>query len=139
MSINEIQDQIIEEFSAYTELMDKYKAILLAGRRLDPLDDKYKIQENAIKGCQSTVWIIVEKVDGKLNFKADSETLVTKGILALILRVFQNQTPKDIYTSNLYFVERVGLKAHLSPSRANGLGGILQHIHEVSKNYLGKN
>jgi cysteine desulfuration protein SufE len=128
MTINAIQDKIIEEFSALDDWIDKYEYLINLGKELNPLAADLKTEDNAIKGCQARVWISVELKNGKMIFSADSDALITKGLIALLLRVLNNQTPEDIVNSDLYFIEKIGLSSHLSPSRANGLASIVKHI-----------
>ena len=121
MSINEIQDEIIEEFAEFTEWMDKYQMLIDLGNELDALAPAYKNDQNLIDGCQSRVWLQCDIKDGKLVFTADSDALITKGIIALLIRVVSGHTPKEILDADLYFIERIGLRQHLSPTRSNGL------------------
>lgn len=128
MTINEIQNQIIEEFSIFTDWMDKYQYIIDLGKNLPIIDEADKKDENLIKGCQSRVWLICREKDGKLFFKADSDAIITKGIISLLIRVYNEQTPKDILDSNLHFIDAIGLQANLSPTRANGLVSMIKQI-----------
>ncbi|MGD8534972.1 MAG: SufE family protein [Candidatus Aminicenantes bacterium] len=128
MTINDIQDKIIEEFSALDDWIDKYEYLINLGKKLNPLAADLKTEDNAIKGCQAQVWISAELKNGKMSFSADSEALITKGLIALLLRVVNHQTPEDIVNSDLYFIEETGLSSHLSPSRADGLASIVKHI-----------
>lgn len=128
MKIDRIQNEIIEEMSALDDWMDKYEYLIKLGRNFDPQDEKFKTEENALKGCQSKVWISAELQDNKISFSADSDSLIIKGILALLLRVLNNQPLKDVAHSDLYFIDRIGLSTNLSPSRANGLASIVQHL-----------
>lgn len=128
MTINEIQDQIIEEFSIFEDWMDKYNYLIELGRECPIIDEKDKKENNLIKGCQSRVWVSAEMVDGKMVIKADSDAVITKGIVTLLLRVFNNQTPQDIYDSELYFIDKIGLSTHLSPTRSNGLLSMVKQI-----------
>ena len=116
MSINEIQDQIIEEFSDFDDWMDKYQLLIDMGNDLEVLDEKYKTEQNLIDGCQSRVWVQCDHVDGRLLFQADSDALIVKGIIALLIRVINNQTAQDILDADLYFIDRIGLREHLSPT-----------------------
>ncbi|UCE41802.1 MAG: SufE family protein [Candidatus Aminicenantes bacterium] len=127
-TINDIQDKIIEEFSGLDDWIDKYEYLIDLGKRLNPLALTLKTEKNSMKGCQSKVWINAELKDGRLCFFADSDALITKGLIALLLQVLNNQTPKDIVNSDLYFIEKMGLNVHLSPSRANGLMSIVKQI-----------
>ena len=128
MSINEIQDEIIEEFAECTEWMDKYQMLIDLGNELDGLDAEYKNKQNLIDGCQSRVWLQCDIKDGKLVFTADSDALITKGIIALLIRVVSGHTPKEILDTDLYFIERIGLHQHLSPTRSNGLLSMVKKI-----------
>lgn len=128
MTINEIQDEIIEEFSEFTEWMDKYQMLIDLGNDLDGLDAEYKNEQNLIDGCQSRVWLQCDIKDGKLVFTADSDALITKGIIALLIRVVSGHTPKEILDTDLYFIEHIGLHQHLSPTRSNGLLSMVKKI-----------
>ncbi|ATV54752.1 Fe-S metabolism protein SufE [Prevotella intermedia] len=128
MTINEIQDEIIEEFAEFTEWMDKYQMLIDLGNELDGLDAEYKNEQNLIDGCQSRVWLQCDIKDGKLVFTADSDALITKGIIALLIRVVSEHTPKEILDTDLYFIERIGLHQHLSPTRSNGLLSMVKKI-----------
>ena len=128
MSINEIQDEIIEEFAEFTEWMDKYQMLIDLGNELDALAPAYKNDQNLIDGCQSRVWLQCDIKDGKLVFTADSDALITKGIIALLIRVVSGHTPKEILDTDLYFIERIGLHQHLSPTRSNGLLSMVKKI-----------
>lgn len=128
MTINEIQDQIIEEFSIFEDWMDKYNYLIELGRECPIIEEKDKKDNNLIKGCQSRVWVSAEIIDGKMVIKADSDAVITKGIVTLLLRVFNNQTPKDVYNSELYFIDKIGLSTHLSPTRSNGLLAMVKQI-----------
>ena len=128
MTINEIQDEIIEEFAEFTEWMDKYQMLIDLGNDLDGLYAEYKNEQNLIDGCQSRVWLQCDIKDGKLVFTADSDALITKGIIALLIRVVSGHTPKEILDTDLYFIERIGLHQHLSPTRSNGLLSMVKKI-----------
>lgn len=128
MSINEIQDEIIEEFAEFTEWMDKYQMLIDLGNELDALAPAYKNDQNLIDGCQSRVWLQCDIKDGKLVFTADSDALITKGIIALLIRVVSGHTPKEILDADLYFIKRIGLHQHLSPTRSNGLLSMVKKI-----------
>ena len=128
MTINELQDEIIEEFAEFTEWMDKYQMLIDLGNELDGLDAEYKNEQNLIDGCQSRVWLQCDIKDGKLVFTADSDALITKGIIALLIRVVSGHTPKEILDTDLYFIERIGLHQHLSPTRSNGLLSMVKKI-----------
>ena len=128
MTIKEIQDEIIEEFAEFTEWMDKYQMLIDLGNDLEGLDAEYKNEQNLIDGCQSRVWLQCDIKDGKLVFTADSDALITKGIIALLIRVVSGHTPKEILDTDLYFIERIGLHQHLSPTRSNGLLSMVKKI-----------
>ena len=128
MTINELQDEVIEEFSDFEDWMDKYQLLIDLGNELEPLDEKYKTESNLIEGCQSRVWVQAAYEDGKLVFKAESDALIVKGIIALLIRVLSGHTPQEILDSELYFIDAIGLKDHLSPSRSNGLLAMVKQI-----------
>ena len=128
MTINEIQDQIIEEFSAYDDWMDRYAYLIEISRERPPLDQKYRTKEYLIEGCQSRVWLAAEMKDEKIYYFADSDALLVKGIVALLVRVFSGQKPNDILNADLYFIDRIGLRENLSPTRANGLLAMLKQM-----------
>ena len=128
MTIREIQEEIIDEFNLFYDWMERYEYLIELGKSLPLIDDQYKIEENIIKGCQSKVWLYSKMNDSKINFTADSDAILTKGLVALLLRVFTNQTPKDILAADTIFIDKIGLKEHLSPTRANGLVSMLKQI-----------
>ena len=128
MTINELQDEVIEEFSGFEDWMDKYQLLIDLGNELEPLDEKYKTESNLIEGCQSRVWVQADYEDGKLVFKAESDALIVKGIIALLIRVLSGHTPQEILDSELYFIDAIGLKDHLSPTRSNGLLAMVKQI-----------
>lgn len=128
MTINEIQDEIIEEFSGFDDWMDKYQLLIDLGNEQEPLDEKYKTEQNLIDGCQSRVWLQADYEDGKIHFKAESDALIVKGIVALLIRVLSDHTPEEILDADLYFIEEIGLKEHLSPTRSNGLVAMVKQI-----------
>ena len=136
MDIDKIQDQIIEEFSGLEDGFEKYKHIVSLGKSLEALPEKYKTEDNSISGCQSKVWIKAELRSGKIYFSADSDALITKGIIALLLRVVNNQSPEDILNSELYFIDRIGLTSDLSPARGNGLYSVMKRITEFAESNL---
>lgn len=135
MTINEIQDEVISEFADFDDWMDKYQMLIDLGNDLEPLDEKYKTEQNLIDGCQSRVWLQCDDVDGKLVFTADSDALIVKGIIALLVRVLSGQTPKDILDADLYFIDRIGLREHLSPTRSNGLLAMIKQIKAYALAY----
>ena len=141
MTINEIQDEIIEEFSGFDDWMDKYQLLIDLGNEQEPLDDKYKTEQNLIDGCQSRVWLQADLVDPTpgpspvgagsakvIHFSAESDALIVKGIVALLIRVLSDHTPQEILDADLYFIEQIGLKEHLSPTRSNGLLAMVKQI-----------
>ena len=128
MTINEIQDEIIDEFSGFDDWMDKYQLLIDLGNEQAPLDEKYKTESNLIDGCQSRVWLQCDYEDGKLRFSAESDALIVKGIIALLIRVLTDHTPQEIIDAGLYFIDRIGLKDHLSPTRSNGLLAMMKQM-----------
>ena len=128
MTINEIQDQIIADFSQFDDWMDKYALLIDLGNSLQPLHEKYKIPQNIIEGCQSRVWRNAELVDGKVVFEGESDAILVKGIVSLLIQVLSGQTPEDIVNTELYFIDRIGLKEHLSPTRSNGLLAMVKQM-----------
>lgn len=128
MTINEAQDEVIEEFEGFADWMDRYQMLIDLGNDLEPLDAKYKTESNLIDGCQSRVWLQCDYEDGKLVFTADSDALITKGIIALLIQVLSGHTPDEIINADLYFIDRIGLKDHLSPTRSNGLLSMVKQI-----------
>ena len=137
MTINEIQDEIIEEFSGLDDWMDKYQLLIDLGNELTPLDERYKTEQNLIDGCQSRVWLQADLVDGSstgsetvkvIHFTAESDALIVKGIVSLLIRVLSDHTPQEILDADLYFIEEIGLKEHLSPTRSNGLVAMVKQI-----------
>ncbi len=135
MTINEAQDEVIEEFSDFTDWMDKYQLLIDLGNELQPLDPKYKTEDNLIDGCQSRVWLRAEMKDGLLYFTAESDALIVKGIIALLIRVLSGHTPQEIAEADLYFIGRIGLSEHLSPTRANGLLAMLKQMKLYAEAY----
>ncbi|AQS94851.1 MULTISPECIES: SufE family protein [Polaribacter] len=128
MTIKEIQEEIIDEFSMFDDWMDRYEYIIELGKSLPIIEDTHKLDENLIKGCQSKVWLYSELDADKIKFTADSDAILTKGIVALLLRVFSEQKPADILTAETTFIDQIGLKEHLSPTRANGLVSMVKQI-----------
>jgi cysteine desulfuration protein SufE len=128
MTIKEIQEEIIDEFSMFEDWMERYEYIIELGKSLPLIEDEHKLDENLIKGCQSKVWLYSNVKDDKVIFSADSDAILTKGIVALLLRVYSNQKPTDILTAESEFIDKIGLKEHLSPTRANGLISMLKQI-----------
>jgi cysteine desulfuration protein SufE len=128
MNINQKQDEIIEEFSLFDDWMGKYEHIIEIGKELAPLDDKHKTDDNLVRGCQSRVWLHAYLENGLLKFGADSDAIITKGLVALMVRVLSGHKPIEIATSELYFVDKIGLKEHLSPTRSNGLVSMIKQM-----------
>ena len=128
MTIDEIQDEIIAEFADFDDWMDKYQMLIDLGNDLAPLDEQYKTPQNLIDGCQSRVWLQCDYADGKLHFQAESDALIVKGIIALLIRVLNDHTPQEILDADLYFIDQIGLKDHLSPTRSNGLLAMVKQI-----------
>jgi cysteine desulfuration protein SufE len=128
MTIEALQQDIIEEFSAYEDWMDKYSYLIELGNSLEPLDPKLKNDQHLIKGCQSRVWLVAGEKDGKIYFQGESDAVIVKGLVALLLRVVSGHTPKEIMESDLHFVDAIGLKQHLSPTRSNGLVAMIKQI-----------
>ena len=127
-TINEIQDEIIEEFAGFDDWMDKYQLLIDLGNDQEPLDEKYKVEQNLIDGCQSRVWLQADYEDGVITFTAESDALIVKGIVALLIRVLSGHTPDEILHADLYFIEQIGLKEHLSPTRSNGLLAMVKQM-----------
>ena len=127
-TINEIQDEIIEEFAGFDDWMDKYQLLIDLGNDQEPLDEKYKVESNLIDGCQSRVWLQADYADGMITFTAESDALIVKGIVALLIRVLSGHTPDEILNADLYFIEQIGLKEHLSPTRSNGLLAMVKQM-----------
>ena len=138
MTINEAQDEVIEEFSDLTDWMDKYQMLIDLGNDLDELNAQYKNDSNLIEGCQSRVWLQCDYVDGKLIFTADSDALITKGIIALLIQVLSGHTPQEILDADLYFIDKIGLRQHLSPTRSNGLLSMVKQIKNYAIAYKAK-
>ncbi|WP_320814265.1 SufE family protein [Flavobacterium sp.] len=128
MLIKEIQEEIVDEFSMFDDWMERYEYIIELGKTLPLINEEFKIEDNIIKGCQSKVWVNGEENDGKIVFTADSDAILTKGIIAILIRVFSNQSPQAILDANTDFIDEIGLKEHLSPTRANGLVSMIKKI-----------
>lgn len=135
MTINEAQDEVIEEFNDFTDWMDKYQLLIDLGGELNALGEQYKNDDNLIDGCQSRVWIQCDVKDGQLFFTADSDALIVKGIIALLIKVLSGHTAKEILDADLYFIGRIGLKDHLSPTRSNGLLAMVKRIKSYALVY----
>ena len=128
MTIDEAQDEIIEEFADMSDWMDKYQLLIDLGNEQQPLDDKYKTDSNLIDGCQSRVWLQADYRDGIISFMAESDALIVKGIITLLIRVLSGHTPQEILDADLYFIDRIGLREHLSPTRSNGLLAMIKQM-----------
>ncbi|MBQ8607495.1 MAG: SufE family protein [Bacteroidaceae bacterium] len=128
MSIKELQDEVIEEFSELEDWMDRYQLLIDLGNDMPPLEDRYKTEANLIEGCQSRVWLQADLVEGKVRFKAESDALIVKGIVSLLLRILSGHTPDEILENELYFIDEIGLKEHLSPTRSNGLLAMVKQM-----------
>ena len=138
MSINELQDQIIEEFSLLGEWMDRYSYLIELGNGLDNFSEEYRTNQNLSEGCQSKVWLHAELKDGKIFFFADSDAIIVKGIVALLIKVLDGHTPSEILDADLYFIDKVGLKEHLSPTRSNGLVAMVKQMRMYALAYKTK-
>ena len=138
-TINDIQDEIIDEFSGLDDWMDKYQLLIDLGNEQEPLADEYKTEQNLIDGCQSRVWLQADYVDGRLNFTAERDALIVKGIVALLIRVLSGHTPQEILDADLYFIDKIGLREHLSPTRSNGLVAMVRQIRAYAVAYKDKN
>ena len=138
MTINEIQDGIIEDFNQFDDWMDKYALLIDLGNSLAPLDIKHKTPQNIIEGCQSRVWLNAELKDGKIIFEGESDAILVKGIVSLLIQVLTNHTPDEILSTELYFVEKIGLKEHLSPTRSNGLVAMIKQMKMYALAYKAK-
>lgn len=134
-TINEIQDEVIEEFSDFDDWMDKYQLLIDLGNEQKALGEKYKTESNLIDGCQSRVWLQVDYADGVMKFSAESDALIVKGIVALLIRVLDGHTPQEILDADLYFIDRIGLREHLSPTRSNGLLAMIKQIRAYALAY----
>ncbi len=128
MTIKEIQEEIIDEFAMFDDWMERYEHLIELGKSLPIIDEQFKVDENIIKGCQSKVWLHSNLQENKIRYTADSDAILTKGLVALLLRVYDNQTPQAILAANTDFIDEIGLKEHLSPTRANGLISMLKQI-----------
>lgn len=137
-SLQEVQDTIVDEFSVYDDWMDRYNYLIDLSKELEPLEAKYKVNENLIKGCQSRVWLNGEYENGKIIFSADSDAIITKGIVALLVRVLSGRTPEEIINADLYFIDKIGLKENLSPTRANGLVSMIKQMRMYALAYKTK-
>ncbi len=138
MTINEIQDEIIEEFELFDDWEGKYEYIIDLGKKLTKLAEQYKTEENIIKGCQSTVWLHAYLNDGKLIFEADSEAIIVKGLISMLVKVLTNHSPEEIMNADLYFIEKVGLAGHLAQTRSNGLASMVKQMKTYAVAYQAK-
>ena len=139
MSINELQDEIIEEFQDLDDWMDRYQLLIDMGNSLSPLDEKYKTESSIIEGCQSRVWLQADYDGEHIHFQAESDALIVKGIVSLLVRVLDNQTPQDILNADLYFIDQIGLREHLSPTRSNGLLAMVKQMRMYALAFSTKN
>ena len=128
MTINELQNNVIEEFADFDDWMDKYALLIDLGNSLPPLEEKYKTESNLIEGCQSRVWLQADYVDGKILFRGESDAVIVKGIVSLLISILSDHTPQEILDADLYFIEKIGLKEHLSPTRSNGLVAMVKQM-----------
>ena len=135
MRINDIQDEIIEEFSSFDDWMDRYSLLIDYGNGLDPFPETDKTDQNLIDGCQSKVWFTAQMQDGKVIYQGDSDAILVKGIVALLIRVLSGHTPQEIVESELYFIDEINLREHLSPTRSNGLNAMLKQMHLFALTY----
>lgn len=137
-TINEIQDEIIEEFSGLDDWMDRYQLLIDMGGETEPLPDSDKVEQNLIDGCQSRVWLVCDEKEGRLYFRAESDALIVKGIVTLLIRVLSGHTPDEILDADLYFIEKIGLREHLSPTRSNGLLAMLKQMRTYAMAFKAK-
>lgn len=137
-TINEIQDEIIEEFSGLDDWMDRYQLLIDMGGETEPLPDSDKVEQNLIDGCQSRVWLVCDEKEGRLYFRAESDALIVKGIVTLLIRVLSGHTPDEILDADLYFIEKIGLQEHLSPTRSNGLLAMLKQMRAYAMAFKAK-
>lgn len=138
MTINELQNNVIEEFADFDDWMDKYALLIDLGNSLPPLEEKYKTESNLIEGCQSRVWLQADYVDGKILFKGESDAVIVKGIVSLLISILSDHTPQEILDADLYFIEKIGLKEHLSPTRSNGLVAMVKQMRMYALAYRTK-
>ena len=137
-TINETQDEIIEEFSCLDDWMDRYQLLIDMGSEQEPLPDSDKVEQNLIDGCQSRVWLVCDEKEGRLYFRAESDALIVKGIVTLLIRVLSGHTPDEILDADLYFIEKIGLREHLSPTRSNGLLAMLKQMRAYAMAFKAK-
>ena len=138
MTINELQNEVVEEFSVFDDWMDKYQLLIDLGNELEPLDERYKTSQNLIDGCQSRVWVQADYADGLIHLQADSDALIVKGIIALLIHVLSGHSPQEILDTELFFIDRIGLSDHLSPTRSNGLLAMVKQIRAYALVFQGK-
>ena len=138
MTINELQDNVIDEFSVFDDWMDDYALLIDLGYSLPPLDEKYKTESNLIEGCQSRVWFQADYADGKFIFQGESDAVIVKGIVSLLIQILSGHTPQEILDADLYFIDKVGLKEHLSPTRSNGLVAMVKQMRLYAMAYRAK-
>ena len=138
LTINEIQDEIIEEFADLDDWMDRYQLLIDMGGETEPLPDSDKVEQNLIDGCQSRVWLVCDEKEGRLYFRAESDALIVKGIVTLLIRVLSGHTPDEILDADLYFIEKIGLREHLSPTRSNGLLAMLKQMRAYAMAFKAK-
>lgn len=138
MSINKVQDEVIAEFNDFDDWMDRYQLLIDLGNEQEPLDEQYKTEQNLIEGCQSRVWLQADEADGKIIFRAESDALIVKGIITLLIKVLSGHTPDEILDADLYFIDRIGLKEHLSPTRSNGLLSMVKQMRMYALAYKAK-
>lgn len=139
MSINELQDEVVMEFSDLDDWMDRYQLLIDLGNEQEPLEEKYKTEQNLIEGCQSRVWLQADEVDGKVIFQAESDALIVKGIISLLIKIVSEHTPDEILSSELYFIDKIGLREHLSPTRSNGLLSMVKQMRMYALVFKAKN
>ena len=139
MSINELQDEVVAEFNDFDDWMDRYQLLIDLGSEQAMLDEKYKTEQNLIEGCQSRVWLQADEVDGKIIFKAESDALIVKGIISLLIKVVSGHTPDEILNNELYFIDKIGLKEHLSPTRSNGLLSMVKQMRLYALAFKARN
>ena len=137
-AINNIQDEIIEEFGGLDDWMDKYAYIIELGNAVEPLEDKYKTPDNIIEGCQSRVWLVADQDGDKVTFRADSDAIIVKGLISLLIRVLSGNSPQEILDADLYFMKEIGLQEHLSPTRSNGLLAMIKQMRVYALAYKAK-
>jgi cysteine desulfuration protein SufE len=139
LTLNQIEDEIVNEFEMFNDWSDKYEYIIELGKKLPLIDSKYKTDENKVQGCQSQVWLHYNIDNGKIIFTADSDAIITKGLIGLLIRVLSGQEPQDILNAKLDFIEKIGMKEHLSMTRANGLIAMINHMKRIAQNEISKN